>query len=174
MNALQQGMVHTIESCGRTLLDTINHLLDFTYINKILKEHKPMYGHGRPAKYPTRPGREQTNSYRCLLGSSDSLYEDVQLDAVLEEVVECVFAGHSFYNHRAPEQPSSSTGDSRTAVLPSKQTTIIFDVQRAVEWNLFTQAGCWRRILMNTFGNALKYTPEGYIYIGLKLAESPA
>jgi signal transduction histidine kinase len=175
MNALQQGMVHTIESCGRTLLDTINHLLDFTYINKILKEHKPMYGHGRPAKYPTRPGREQTSSYRYLLGSSDSLYEDVQLDAVLEEVVECVFAGHSFYNqHRAPEQPSSSTGDSRTVVLPSKQTTIIFDVQRAAEWNFFTQAGCWRRILMNTFSNALKYTTEGYIYIGLKLAESPA
>lgn len=34
MNALQQGMVHTIESCGRTLLDTINHLLDFTYMKK--------------------------------------------------------------------------------------------------------------------------------------------
>jgi signal transduction histidine kinase/CheY-like chemotaxis protein len=175
MNALQQGMVHTIESCGRTLLDTINHLLDFTYINKILKDHKPKYGHGRPANYPTRPGHEQTNSYRYLLGSSGSLYEVVQLDAVLEEVVECVFAGHSFYNqHQAPERPSSSRGHSRTAVLPSKQTTIIFDVQRAAEWNLFTQAGCWRRILMNIFSNALKYTPEGYIYIGLKLAETPA
>ncbi|KAL6229912.1 hypothetical protein BDW75DRAFT_224000 [Aspergillus navahoensis] len=173
MNALQQGMVHTIESCGRTLLDTIDHLLDFTYINKISKDHKSKYGPGRPAKYPTRPGLEQTYSYRYLQGRSDSLYENVQLDAVLEEVVECVFAGHSFYNqHRAPERPSSSTGDSRTAVLPSKQTTIIFDVQPAAEWNLLTQAGCWRRILMNIFSNALKYTPEGYIYIGLKLAES--
>ncbi|KAL2801688.1 hypothetical protein BJX63DRAFT_441991 [Aspergillus granulosus] len=147
MNALQQVMVHTIESCGRTLLDTINHLLDFTYIDKISKDHKPKYGHGRHAKYPTRPSLKQTDSYRYLLGSSDSLYEDVQLDAVLEEVVECVFAGHSFYNqHRTPERPSSSTGDSRTA--------------RAAEWKLSTQAGCWRR-----------YTPEGYIYIGLKSAD---
>jgi K+-sensing histidine kinase KdpD len=56
MNILQQGMVYIIESCRCTLLNTINYLLNFTYINKILKEHKLMYRHGHPAKYPTRLG----------------------------------------------------------------------------------------------------------------------
>lgn len=171
MNALQQGMVHTIESCGRTLLDTINHLLDFTYIDKFSKEHKPKHKHARNAK-PSAPGPEQAAFDQNMLGSSKSVYEDIQLDVILEEVVESVFAGHSFYHqHRLPNRPSSS-GEDSTIVLPSKQTTIIFDIQEAAEWTFSTQAGCWRRILMNVFSNALKYTPEGYIYMALKV-ESP-
>ncbi|KAJ0287283.1 hypothetical protein COL922a_014319, partial [Colletotrichum nupharicola] len=47
MNALQQGMVHTIVSCGRTLLDTINHLLDFTYIDKFKQDPKLKKRHRR-------------------------------------------------------------------------------------------------------------------------------
>jgi signal transduction histidine kinase len=47
MNALQQGMVHTIESCSRTLLDTINHLLDFTYIDKFKQDPKLKKKHRR-------------------------------------------------------------------------------------------------------------------------------
>ncbi|BCS27743.1 uncharacterized protein APUU_60791A [Aspergillus puulaauensis] len=138
MNALQQGMIQTIESCGRTLLDTINHLLDFTYINKISKDYKLKYTHGRPAEQPTRPSQEQTDFDRYPLGSSESLYEEVQLDVVLEEVVECVFAGYTFYHqHRAPERPLSSTGGSRTAILSLKQPTIIFDIQQAAGWKFF-------------------------------------
>ncbi|KAJ5849050.1 hypothetical protein N7534_003538 [Penicillium rubens] len=38
MNATQYGMIHTIESCGRTLLDTINNLLDVTFIDKYQKK----------------------------------------------------------------------------------------------------------------------------------------
>lgn len=33
LNSMQLEMVHTIESCGQTLLDIINHLLDFAKIN---------------------------------------------------------------------------------------------------------------------------------------------
>jgi signal transduction histidine kinase len=36
MNATQYGMIHTIESCGRTLLDTINNLLTlFTTVSRV-------------------------------------------------------------------------------------------------------------------------------------------
>ncbi|KAL4880549.1 hypothetical protein BJY04DRAFT_191015 [Aspergillus karnatakaensis] len=152
MNALQQGMLHTIESCGRTLLDTIDHLLDFSYIDKFKKDYKPKHRH-----------RHGENSHA-----------PVQLDVVLEEVVESVFAGHTFYHHTR-EQPRQVSGEkgSRTIVLPTKQVTVILDIQEAAEWNFFTQAGCWRRIFMNLFGNALKYTPSGFIYLELKAAEVP-
>ncbi|OJJ04458.1 hypothetical protein ASPVEDRAFT_85850 [Aspergillus versicolor CBS 583.65] len=162
LNALQQGMVHTIESCGRTLLDTMNHLLDFTYIDKFSKEHKPKH---RKASHDN----QASVSDRNMLGSSESVYEDIRLDAILEEVVDSVFAGHSFYQQRRLPARQLSNGDDSIIVLPSQQPTIIFDVQEAAEWTFSTQAGCWRRILMNVFSNALKYTPEGYIYIALKV-----
>lgn len=153
MNALQHGMVHTIEACGRTLLDTINNLLDFTFIDKYQKKRSP-FG----ARQRDKP-----------------LYADVQLDQVLEEVTECVFAGYSFYNHPQTPPPALTDSSSRAAGdTPSKRAgsggnrvTIIFDIDQDSEWGFYTHAGAWRRILMNTLGNALKYTPSGFIHIRL-------
>ncbi|OKL56465.1 hypothetical protein UA08_08133 [Talaromyces atroroseus] len=167
LNALQQGMVHTIESCGRTLLDTINHLLDFTYIDKFKqdpkskeKQQRKSSSHGR-ARPDSNPPSSSTNGF-----------ENVQLDSVLEEVAESVFAGHSFYHHpRAQHTEPHDTGESQIA-LPPRHVTVIFDIQQFAEWKFFTQAGCWRRILMNVFSNALKYTTQGYICLGLTVAES--
>ncbi|KAL4861271.1 hypothetical protein BDV12DRAFT_71190 [Aspergillus spectabilis] len=156
LNALQQGMIHTIESCGRTLLDTIDHLLDFSYIDKFKKDYKPKHRQRQPS------------------GRNANAHTPVQLDVVLEEVVESVFAGHSFYHHtREMPRQVEGGGASRVVVLPTKQITVILDIQEAAEWNFYTQAGCWRRIFMNLFGNALKYTASGFIYLELKAAEVP-
>lgn len=173
MNALQQGMVHTIESCGRTLLDTINNLLDFTYIDKFKNKHDSTHRHGRHAKQLEDPGHDQVRPKDNPSGSGENGCTAVQLDSVLEEVVESVFAGHSFYHHPRAQPRHVNNGVSEKVVLPSKQVTIILDIHEATEWKFFTQAGCWRRILMNVFANALKYTTSGFIYVGLKAAEVP-
>lgn len=103
----------------------------------------------------------------------------VQLDVVLEEVVESLFAGHSFYNHpharpQALDNPTpGSSGASRLSEQldpPSSPVTVVFDIQWATEWKFRIQSGAWRRILMNVFGNALKYTSSGFIYVGLKIS----
>lgn len=89
MNALQHGLVHTIESCGRTLLDTINHLLDFSKINNFRKEggkkaiHKrksPSRRHKNtdPSPHSIKPSRRTRHSGMI------SLKSDIHLDAVLE------------------------------------------------------------------------------------------
>ncbi|KAJ0416972.1 hypothetical protein BJY00DRAFT_290647 [Aspergillus carlsbadensis] len=171
MNALQQGMVHTIESCGRTLLDTINHLLDFTYIDKFKQDPKLKKRHRRNTN--DGDSHVRTKLERSPPSSSENVFEDVQLDSVLEEVVESVFAGHSFYHHPRAQPRRSGKADAVHAVHQSKEVTIIFDIQEAEEWKFFTQVGCWRRILMNIFSNALKYTAQGYIYLRLAATESP-
>ncbi|KAL3440199.1 hypothetical protein BJX65DRAFT_290959 [Aspergillus insuetus] len=171
MNALQQGMVHTIESCGRTLLDTINHLLDFTYIDKFKQDPKLKKRHRRNTPDEGSHGRSKLE--RSPPSSSENVFEDVQLDSVLEEVVESVFAGHSFYHHPRARHRHSSNADVTHAVHQPKEVTIIFDIQEAPEWKFFTQVGCWRRILMNIFSNALKYTAQGYIYLRLAATQSP-
>ncbi|KAJ5644980.1 hypothetical protein N7507_010991 [Penicillium longicatenatum] len=165
MNALQHGMVHTIESCGRTLLDTINNLLDLTFIDQYRKG-----GHSRKGKKSRSiPSREMSS------------YSRVSLDSVLEEVTECVFAGYCFYNHPQAPPPALTESSSRSAGQASKtdavgprasQVTVIFDIEPDTEWDFYTHAGAWRRILMNIFGNALKYTTSGYIYLELKSVQS--
>jgi signal transduction histidine kinase len=180
MNALQHGMVHTIESCGRTLLDTINNLLDLTFIDKYQKK-VPRSQRKRAEKQNAISGNSKDTTKAQLNKRGEDLSNThVQLDAVLEEVAECVFAGYSFYNNPQAPPPALSDSSSRWAgptsqsdtVGPrSSQVTIIFDIQPHTEWDFNTHAGAWRRILMNVFGNALKYTTSGYIYLGLSSAQ---
>ncbi|OQE39825.1 hypothetical protein PENCOP_c006G05106 [Penicillium coprophilum] len=180
MNALQHGLVHTIESCGRTLLDTINHLLDFSKINNFRKEggnkalHKrkgPSKRHKNtdPSPHSMKPSRRSRHSGMI------SLKSDIQLDAVLEEVMESVFAGYSFYHSPQRsmkiDRPSHMALDVLGPFQQENQVSIILDIDEGAEWRFFTQIGAWRRIMMNIFGNALKYTKTGFILV--KLMASP-
>ncbi|KAH8422399.1 putative sensor histidine kinase/response regulator [Aspergillus melleus] len=169
MNALQHGMVHTIESCGRTLLDTINNLLDLTFIDKYQKRHSPRH-QAKQGQLPSGESQEESGVKSSRSQKAPS-YTHVKLDQVLEEVTECVFAGYSFYHH--PQAPPPALADSSSRATGERnQVTIIFDIQPDVEWGFYTHAGAWRRILMNVFGNALKYTPSGFIYLQLKCERS--
>ncbi|KAJ5601350.1 hypothetical protein N7510_010884 [Penicillium lagena] len=178
MNALQHGMVHTIESCGRTLLDTINNLLDLTFLG----ENKNSGGKKEKRRHfvaRSDEGRSEKGKGR----GAKTATSHVKLDAVLEEVTESVFAGYSFYNHPKMPPPALTDSSSRSAgqtnssnqVGPrASEVTIIFDIQPDTEWEFNTLPGAWRRILMNVLGNALKYTKSGYIYLGLKSSEQGA
>ncbi len=174
MNALQHGMVHTIESCGRTLLDTINNLLDLTFIDKY--ERKSSGKHQSRKKKPIPGIPKSPDALQSKDRGENLSFTNVKLDSVLEEVTECVFAGYSFYTHPQAPPPAMTTSSSRWGGPTSKsdpvgtranQVTIIFDIQPDTEWSFYTHAGAWRRILMNIFGNALKYTRSGFIYLGL-------
>lgn len=175
MNALQHGMVHTVESCGRTLLDTINNLLDLAFLgqNRNHSRKKPGDKH--------LPASEEGSRERSKKRGEKTASSHVKLDAVLEEVAESVFAGYSFYNHPKMRPPALTDSSSRSAGQTSgsnqvgpraSEVTVIFDIQPDTEWAFNTHPGAWRRILMNIFGNALKYTKSGYIYIGLKSSEA--
>jgi signal transduction histidine kinase/CheY-like chemotaxis protein len=186
MNVMQYGMIHTIESCGRTLLDTINSLLDLNFIDKYHKKPSRLGGNfgdrgAEQAEMPfssTQGGRVQSKDRGEATSSSH-----VKLDEVLEEVIESVFAGYSFYDGPSAPPPALADSSTRSAGPASasdqggpsaSQVTIIFDIQPETKWDFITHAGAWRRIMMNVFGNALKYTSSGYIYIGLNSIRSSA
>jgi hypothetical protein len=49
---------------------------------------------------------------------------------------------------------------------------VYLDIDPSVPWTFYTQPGAIRRIIMNLFGNSLKYTSKGSIIISLTQAQS--
>lgn len=178
LDAFQENLVHTVETCGKTLLDTIDHLLDFAKINNF-----------------TRKG---TDSGTKDKKQNISLDADVDLSVVTEEVLETVFAGHDFMRasshadtddggpmassatslaQRAQKLRKKSIGPGSFGMNTSKnRVSIVVDINKAEDshWIFRTQAGAWRRVLMNLFGNSLKYTKSGFVQVTLDAEPLPA
>jgi signal transduction histidine kinase len=174
-------LVGTIDSCGRTLLDTINHVLDFSKINSL----KRSWRKDRTSRRMGRAGAVgiQDRSLSTQLPGVMSICGITDVAAVCEEVVEGIYAGQ-VYRDISPADITDAMIGSRArsaergphqSVRPSILTTekpveIILDIPYG-DYIFNTQPGALRRVIMNIFGNALKYTEKGTISVRLGLDE---
>ncbi|TVY41142.1 Hybrid signal transduction histidine kinase B [Lachnellula subtilissima] len=151
LDGFQRNLVQTVDICGRTLLDTIEHVLDFSKIKKF--------------------GQDSMQSMGILA--------DLDVSAVIEEVLEGVFAGFEF-NGLSSLGLADMTKSHSQGSLPTQRNTcrepptIIIDMGFREQWNFPTVPGTWRRLTMNIFGNALKYTRSGYIRVKLEAQSIPS
>uniref|UniRef100_A0A0B7K6R3 histidine kinase n=1 Tax=Bionectria ochroleuca TaxID=29856 RepID=A0A0B7K6R3_BIOOC len=179
MDIHQGNLAHTIETCSRTLLDTIDHLLDYSQISDF---SKPGRKSGIPfSNASSRGGQGQFGK--------TSLFSYIRLDGVVEEVVESVFAGFNF-QYQSLRQASQSTMASDVAAhqrLDSAQASeqlqgrgrdvvehlefgnvsVLLSIDSGCQWEYHVHVGAIRRIIMNLFGNALKYTESGIVVVNL-------
>ena len=181
----QQNIVRTIETCCRTLSDTIDHLLEYSKVNKPL---------------PQEGAQNQVNGFGLARSSTfgvsaKSSRKVVQLDVLAEEVLESVYAGFNFQYvslaqaAQATKPPARRPGHTSIRRMDTMQAiedlqalakdrgnveTKIGDVEIFLvidsrsSWGLYTQPGPVRRIIMNLFGNSLKYTNSGLILVSLE------
>lgn len=125
--------------------------------------------------------------------ASDTAGVPVQLDRLAEEVVESVLAGYG-YMHMAdttsgtldsglPDQRSNwhlAKGDgSPEDHAPGQQHSadpeavqLFLDIEPAESWSFLMHPGAFRRIIMNLFGNSLKFTKTGFIRVHLRQESS--
>ncbi|KAJ5816014.1 CheY-like superfamily [Penicillium robsamsonii] len=169
LDQFQETLLDTINACGRTLLDTMNQVLDFSKIMS-LERHKKALKHG---KDPWKPKLSEESLTRL-----DTLVlTDVALLA--EDVIDSVCLGHShmqrsaiFTNHHTDSSstsPSNSAkGDSQVDPIP--QVEVIVDIPDN-DWIYTVQPGSLRRLIMNILGNALKYTNKGRICVSMEATE---
>lgn len=182
LSLFQSNAIHTIETCCRTLLDTIDHLLDYSKINNLGIQHKQEASFMSP-----RLRRSKAESFgKKMLSAS------VMIDGLVEEVINCVFAGFNFQHmsvRQVLKQDAASRMDSAQHYrldslqameqlnLTARKGQHIFHfghlsvyvcVDPSCDWIFYVQAGAIRRIVMNLFGNALKYTMSGAIWVMLK------
>jgi signal transduction histidine kinase len=181
MNEFQKSLVETINACGRTLLDTMNQVLDFSKIVSLEKSWRQVRKARRDPKEDVIDNIKGVDSMAALLDTHTC--EDICLLA--EEVVEGVCLGHSYGRSaggstgasRTPSMPSGagssslSTPDSESAGEIRPEVEIIVDIKEG-NWVYKTQPGALRRIIMNIFGNAMKYTETGHIIVRLESVKS--
>jgi signal transduction histidine kinase len=175
VGAAQIDVINMINICGRTLLDTINHVLDFTELNRSRKS--------KLSEKKKRSGRDalktQSHTTSHLLKNNANL----DLSILVEDVVNSTLVGHDFGQSTllalrdGHAQLPSFEMQSRGNAVPELHDVplrvnggvkVIVDIDWRLDWVFSLQPGAWSRIVMNLFGNALKYTKHGYVCVSLK------
>lgn len=136
LDPMQHGLIETVETCGRTLLDTINHLLDFSKINNFTRNKSK------------RQKESETRQADIL-----SLDSTVHLPTITEEALETVFAG---YASSAIAHEDSNMGQKSKHIVMTQQpdVKVIVDIEAKdhANWLLCTEGGAWKRLVMNLVG----------------------
>ncbi|KAI4719387.1 hypothetical protein E4T48_04299 [Aureobasidium sp. EXF-10727] len=142
-------MIGQIQVCGQTLLDVVDHLLDFSKVNSVSKQNRKQLDQ----KIRNRSGglsRTET------LGGMVVEKTNVLLDELTEEVIDT--AVYSF----------CCSKDGQT--LEQRKVTVVTDIDpSALSLSCVIAVGAWKRLCINLINNALKYTERGYIVASLKL-----
>jgi signal transduction histidine kinase/CheY-like chemotaxis protein len=148
------SMLDMIESCSSTLLDTFNHLLEFSRINSRASDLKDA-------------GTDQIKHH---ISNARDRRVAVDLSSLIEDVLETVSLGHL--------KLESSLGEDHQDLLvghvkaiPSKPVLVTTHFERHCNWVTPIDKGAWKRIIMNIFSNALKYTKAGHIDIALSVLD---
>lgn len=129
LDSFQRSFVDTIESCGRTLLDTINHVLDFSKLNSFGSKWTGTTSSMKKESIVRRMSRQRGRSSSVCHESLEEfkshdeqepkppqpaenpsksvndvvhLTAETDLSAILEEVTEGVFAGYEFRGISTP------------------------------------------------------------------------
>jgi signal transduction histidine kinase len=113
---------------------------------------------------------------------------DVDVSVITEDVIDAVYAGHEFQGNSSlgvadeasgfPSEGLRRSGANDGDTIPDQppdqpamkkeRLAIIMDIGWRPNWTFNTQSGALRRVLMNLFGNALKYTDAGWVKISLQ------
>ncbi|KAF2690081.1 hypothetical protein K458DRAFT_383211 [Lentithecium fluviatile CBS 122367] len=158
IDSQQSSQVETIETCGQTLLDTINHVLDYAKINNLTRgtSTKRSKKRSKKSKRSINPGQGQTNEVLTIIS-------DIDISILVEDVLGSVFSG--FHYSQALAQKLAQHSDK----FDPPPVAIVVDINKSDNYVFRTQSGAWQRIIMNLFGNALKYTDAGFIKVKLQV-----
>ncbi|KAJ5674999.1 uncharacterized protein N7477_004933 [Penicillium maclennaniae] len=167
LNEFQDSLIETVNACGRTLLDTMNQVLDFSKIMS-LERRKRRSGRRRD---PLR--RRQTEEPLARMDP----FVSTDLATLTEDVVDSACLGHFHLQRPSTSRNHSPTLHSKPAeeddeAEPDSEVEVIVKIGNG-DWLYKLQPGSLRRLIMNLLGNSLKYTKKGLVTVSLEAAQRP-
>ena len=158
MNATQGSYLETVEACGKSLLELVNHVLDFTKLSG-----------------NTRQGQRsiQTKTKCDMVKLVQEVCESSWIGQMARRVESASSGIGSVY---APPTASGSGGSMvqarAKAARENKVETVIDIALREDGWLVNCDTGGIRRVLMNLIGNSLKFTSAGFVHVSLREVQS--
>ncbi|KAJ6006414.1 hypothetical protein N7451_004358 [Penicillium sp. IBT 35674x] len=152
LEPVQGDMIKMIESSGHTLLDTTDQLLAFCKINNSALRTKRRKEQHIPPEVP-------------------DLVSDFDLGELIEEVANILYTGQ-MASASAPASASDPLSNKTTVDGSFRKMSVIVRVEQSFSWNIRSQAGSWRRIVMNLLGNSIKWTNTGFVEVSLSQSKS--
>ncbi|KAJ0417495.1 hypothetical protein BJY00DRAFT_315790 [Aspergillus carlsbadensis] len=134
-------LLDTIRACSQTLSDVFEQILDFSKINSFRR-------------------RSRTGDSVTTHQETRSLYilKEVDIVTIVEDAIQSICSGAHHLN-------ITQAGD---AAGSSACVDISLDIDKH-DWIFALEPGALRRIVMNVFGNALKYTSQGSTRVKLEI-----
>lgn len=163
----QRDLLGMVDSCASTLLFTMNHLLDFSKINDLDR---------------TQSRHRQNSHGEMSLASPKNTFGQASEDylcRIVQGVVEGVWYGHD--REQAAHERGSNAFlqdhdlhlDSDSPIVKNKDVAIFLFMESHAAWFSMVSAGAWKRLVMNLFGNSLKFCQRGHIEVTLKMVSDP-
>ena len=138
----------TIESCGSTLLDTIDNVLAFSRSSMHIKDDGKLIS-------------------RAIGNNEGGSISAIDLEILVEEVTSICLNGVQF--RKTVDASSVSSAERlKDGHKNTSKVMVICDIIPGYDWLFETNAAVWKRILLNLVGNALKYTSNGFIIVTLR------
>lgn len=164
LNSTQGSYLETVEACGKSLLELVNHVLDFTKLS----------GNFHAKQNVVKP------SQRCdLVKLVQEVCESSWIGQMAKNLESKQNAGiGSAYAHGSEVSSSRSSLDDAETKIPiaagynNLVETVIDVSMRTTGWLVKCDAGGIRRVLMNLIGNSLKFTTKGFVHVSLREVQS--
>ncbi|KAG8864828.1 His Kinase A domain containing protein [Tulasnella sp. 330] len=150
LNNTQVSYLKTVQSCAASLVETVNHVLDFTKLSGSANEG------GKP-----NPIKTAKLDLKVLI---DELVEGCWLGAQARAAGGTEDIGSVY----APPQTHLALNAARDEAPTAVVETVTDIGHRPQGWWIMSDAGGVRRILMNLVGNSIKFTSDGFIHVRLR------
>jgi signal transduction histidine kinase len=134
LTPFQEEMLLSVALAGRTLLDTVNHVLDYSKISNLTRDQKRDRARVDVARHKSAEVDEGDKNLLIV----------VDLARMTEEVVESVVSAHRF-----------SQSFERGGLTPRKQeqeqepVSVILDIDKRDSWSTAMTLGAFTRVLTN-------------------------
>jgi signal transduction histidine kinase/CheY-like chemotaxis protein len=179
LDVTQTDLVTMVQACSSTLLYTLNHVLDFSKVN----DHEAVKsGHRRDSDISAARASQNifgqtSEDYLCRL--TQDVIEGMHFGHTTQQAAYSRALNTSMSDHNESHlDPAMILDEATNSTSPGYlQTTdgvaVFLHMESSAAWFSMICAGAWKRLVMNLFGNSLKFCSAGHIEVTLKMIPDP-